>query len=282
MTLRPLLAAGIVVAAGLPAHALIVQPSTATLTPTTPSGAVGRWGGNAGAVAIAPNYVLTTRHQDGNTGALRDVVFNGVTYDSAESWTFGSNIDLQLVRIEKDGADANLTQYVALYDSAITSGTTTVLVSGYGPTIGPADGSDGYDWAGTTNNANALNFGQNRVDATGAIDEGTYAGMEVLQVDFDQAGVAGSREYEATFGIGDSGGGWFVAEGGQWKLVGLTFGIDNDEAGVHPADAFFGQTALAVDIRPYVDDINAIIVPEPATAVLLGAAAFGLMRRRGH
>lgn len=259
-----------------PAGALIVQP-TGSLPSGLPTDAVGTWGGNAGAVAIGESWVLTTRHQDAGT-PLRTVTIAGETYNalSENQIIIDAGTDLRLVKLtdQSTGEDAVLTTYVDLYSGAITN---PVAIAGFGPTIG-AFNVDGYDWSGSLNNSNGLTFGQNTVDGTAVLGSGTYSGMTVLVADFDQAPGAGSVAYEATGSFGDSGGGWFVQDGGNFLLVGLTHGVeidgDDDFDGSTTnndpvSQAFFGQQFIAVDLRPFVDEINALMIPEPTAALAL-------------
>ncbi len=44
------------------------EPNLATWVDRPSTGVVGRWGTNASCVAIAPNYVITTRHQGISSG----------------------------------------------------------------------------------------------------------------------------------------------------------------------------------------------------------------------
>mgnify|MGYP001034741967 CR=1 FL=1 len=67
-----------------------------------------------------------------------------------------------------------------------------------------------------------LTWGQNDFDGTDSdfpVDAGWKSfSSEVLEADFDEPGVA----YEAGIADGDSGGGAFIDDGGQWKVAGLS------------------------------------------------------------
>ncbi len=260
----------------LPAAGLIVQPGSGDVAPGLPTAAFGTWGGNAGAVAVAPGWVLTTRHQDVlSNPPNRTVVIDGESYtaDVSRQVLLGSNIDLRLVPLTQGGSDATVDTWLSVYDGAISGA--AVSITGYGPTIGTLV-SDGYDWAGTQNNANGLSIGRNTVDFVATIDNpaSTYDGMQVLVAHFDESGI----EFEATGGPGDSGGTWLVFDDGQWQIAGLSFAVELDAEGEYDADAFFGQQFVAVDARPYASIINSI--PEPTSALLLCVGGLLLVRRR--
>ncbi|MBB6430134.1 PEP-CTERM sorting domain-containing protein [Algisphaera agarilytica] len=295
---RPI-AAGLLatVLVGTSASGLIVQPSGSTLPADIPLDAVGTWGNNAAAIAVASGWVLTTRHQDSTTNPPdRTVVIDGMSYtaDVDNQILFdsgGTTVDLRLVPlVDGSGNPAELTSFVEVYDGNISAlGSTVTAITGFGPTIGATD-TDGFDWAGTLDNGNALNAGQNRINGFDTIDTGTFSGMSVLVADFDEAGTPGLNgavEFESTVSIGDSGGGWFINDGGTWKLTGLTHAValdgdDDQNAGTtnddFDAQAFFGQTLFAVDLRDYATTINAI--PEPTSLALLGAGGLLAMTRR--
>ncbi|MEM1028481.1 MAG: PEP-CTERM sorting domain-containing protein [Planctomycetota bacterium] len=254
----------------LSANALIVQPGGPgeSLPTDLPLDAIGKWGNNAAAVAVAPGWVLTTRHQDVlNNPPDRNVVFDGVTYvaDTDAQITFGDNIDLRLVPIFENGEAATLSSFVGIYDGTISPRTTTTVLVGFGPTIGEAD-TDGFDWAGSLNANNGLNVGQNRINTTDTISGGTYSGMSVLVADFDRDGTLGPNgavEFEATASFGDSGGSWFVNDNGTWKVAGLTHAIeiDGDDDGIasttnddYDAQAFYGQKIFATDLTGFASD----------------------------
>ncbi len=270
-----------------PASALIVQHSVgATLPSGLPLDAVGTWGNNAGAVAVAPGWVLTTRHQDSLASPPdRTVVIDGNSYtaDVDNQILFdsgGTTVDLRLVPIfDGSGDPAELTSFVEVYDGSLGIPTLTAI-TGFGPTIGSAD-TDGFDWLGTFNNANGLHVGQNNIDLVDSLGGGTYSGMSVLVADFDELGTSdpgGSVDFEATGSFGDSGGAWFVNDGGTWKITGLTHGVEfnND----HNAQAFFGQQFLAVDLRDFATTINNIPEPAALTLLLSGTALLRSRRRR--
>jgi len=288
-----------------PAVGLIVQPTAGgTMLAGVPTDAVGTWGNNAGAVAVAPGWVLTTRHQDSLTNPVdRTVVFDGTSYtaDVDNQILFdngGTTVDARLVPLlDSSGNAASLTNFVEVYDGGISSlGVTVTAITGYGPQAGAAvaaSGSDpgGFDWLGNLNNNNPLGVGQNRISSLDTLSQGTFSGMDVFVADFDQPGTGGfngARDFEATASFGDSGGGWFINDGGTWKIAGLTHAISidgDDDMNISTtndnfnAQAFFGQEILATDLRAFASTINN--VPEPTSlAFLLSGSLLMASRRR--
>jgi len=246
-----------------PASAVIVQNTGGSLPTGLPSQTVGTWGNFAGAVAVAPSWVLTTRHQEGGGLPLvdRQVVIDGQTYDANASnqIVLDPSTDLRLVKLTdpNTGVDANLGSFVDLYEGSVVG--QTFAVNGFGPTIGSPNGTSGFDWSGPQNNSNGLTWGQNRIDGTNTSGQPDFMGMALLRADFDDAAGLSNVPFEATLAPGDSGGGWFIFDDGEYQLVGLTSSINNDPSNIHDADAFFSQQFFAVDIRPFVTQINNLI-----------------------
>lgn len=301
------LCAAVLMAAGtLPASAIIVDTlgdARPLLTP--PSAVIGAWGNNAAAVAIGPNHVITTRHQDGpgESPALQSVVLDGVTYNSVSQTLFdvgAENRDVRVVQIENtDGSPANLTDFVSLYTRSSGESLVGQRVVLAGPgVIGVNESSAGFDWAagaGTAENpANnfGINFGENRIDSTNtqtAVVDGFNAGPGFV-LDFDGPSTTGALPYEAAVGPGDSGAGLLHFRYDQWWLVGLPNSVA-PPTGTQP-DAFYGQSLFAFDVTDptFVADVETAIgggfsfpvpapLPEPASALaVLGLG--GLMLRR--
>ena len=274
-----------------------------------PSGAViGRWGANASAVAVAPNHILTTRHQGGGVGTT--VVFNGVNYEVAQEIIVGT-ADLRIARITTPGggAPANLSAFVPVYsgsDAAPLAFTLAGYGRGRGTTLTTAGGAYGYQWNadGNTN----LRFGRNIIDGSDT-DAGVILGSvpvitDVLFADFDGPGRPSALTSEAILAEFDSGGGWFVENGpGNWQVAALSRAVDhvgdnadNPNTPGLPEDPQPGNQALfasfqnaATDAPDYLDGVRlssyrAFInanIPEPGCAALLAVTgALTLARRR--
>ncbi|BAM03002.1 hypothetical protein [Phycisphaera mikurensis] len=290
--LAVLLSASACLGQASPAAALVV----AGASPTDPAladalAAMGRWEDDAAAVAVAPDWVLTTRHQ----GSASTVTFGGVAYTPLANTPGGpENVrnlgqDLRLVRlVDASGAPAALASTLSVATGPVTAGT-LVTLGGFGPTRGGFN-QDGFDWAGPLGNANGPLAGTNTLVQVGTLgpSSGPYAGMAALAAVFDEPGDAGVLPSEATVAPGDSGGFWLVGDAlNGYEIAGLSHAVelrserdnDPDPAVVErPASqAFYSQVLLAADATPFASEINAI--PEPASAAWL-AGGFGLLARR--
>jgi len=215
------MAAGLVLAA--PAFGLILFPTDVSPPPVRPNDDVmGRWNepsGNfkASCVAIAPSYVVTTRHQGGGVGY--SVTIGGNTYPVLEVFE-DSGVDIRIARI-----GANLTYYIAPFAAATVDAEKgkSVVLGGYGRPRGAAlmNGAltYGYEWAAADQ---VLRWGTNTIDS---LSTGTYGGLtsDVVVAHFNYSI---QPNHEAAIAEFDSGGGWFIDvsadQTGDWRLAGLS------------------------------------------------------------
>jgi hypothetical protein len=293
---------------GLPgvARAVINHPSDDAVISSIPrpsAAVVGRWdvdgGANASAVAIGPNHILTTRHQ--NTGAVGSIVqFGGTRYRVAQIDNVGT-ADLRVVRIEQEfsAVPANLGAFTPLFTGDDDgSPTLPVTFGGYGRFRGttlldPTNDPYGYNWDTAINNVNSLplRFGRNLVETTGVATDGTLT-TDVLIADFDGPGIGGAVSGESAITEFDSGGGWFVEVApGDWRVAGLSLGVDHTglnigQPGNQSLFATFGDADVpapdllaGVRLSSYANQINAL-VPEPTGIALLALAGACVASRR--
>jgi hypothetical protein len=283
----------------MPAEAVIVHPGEEFTVPALEN-VVGRWDNNASAVAIAPNYVLTTRHQGGGVGST---VVLGVTSYVVDQEILVGNADLRIARL----ANANLTQYTPIYSGNDVGVPVTIGGFGRGPVDPPlatTGGTYGYAWDNSSNTT--LRFGHNTTDdfvtaSPDTILTNVAVVSDLLVADFDGPSMLSPGEGMIT--LFDSGGGWFVNNAGTWQVAALSRGISH--TGPNADDPLtigiedpqpLGQALFAsfqnaelpapdyldgVRLSSYREFINGQ-VPEPGTGAVLIAAGslFGLRRRR--
>ncbi|MFP4053860.1 MAG: hypothetical protein ACLFV7_08355 [Phycisphaerae bacterium] len=258
------------------AGALIVHPQDdppSGLTAPSPA-VVGSWGGYATAVAIAPNFAISTLHQGGGVGET--VTFDGNDYLVAEEFPH-STADFRVVRLTRpDATPAEMSEFVQLYTGTDEVGQTAVL-GGFGESRGAQLTSGGITYGYQWGTAGGLRWGRNAIDANDLV-----TGTEVLVADFDGPGQPSYLQYEATIADGDSGAGWFLFDG-NWKLAAITNNVDiPGEAIFLDADTLEPDPEHLEGIRvsPYAEFIHARI-PEPLSlTILLGGAGLIAVRRR--
>lgn len=281
--------AGVTAMLTLPAAGVIRHPEDDAVTFDAPHpDVVGLWNNNASAVAIGPSYAITTRHQDGNLNST--ITFGGITYDVVEIHNIG-NVDLRVVRLELNGAPANLTQWVNVFDGNDNNFSQQFVMGGYGRDRGNAlttiNGTYGYEWG--TGPTATPQWGQNRIEgAQNSLFAGPYA-SNVLLADFDRTDLPA----EAILTEYDSGGGWFVRNNDEWQVRALSLGVIHSDPNPNPnpyddralfashLDANEDAPDIMVGVRlaNYYNEIHQVI-PEPSSALLLVLGAISLMIRR--
>ena len=245
---------------------LALVPSTATgiirhdsNEPTNrPSDAViGRWVGNASCVVINPNHVLTTRHQNSyGSGIGTTVAISEVDYKVVQETIIAS--DMRVARLTTtDGQLPNLSDYSALYTLSFEFGE-TVVIGGFGKVRGSDLQTDGitYGYLWASNPGNQLHWGSNLVSDINESDGYLYAR-------FDDVGHGDHVPYEAIVAEYDSGGGWFIWHGSQWKVAGITKGVEhwNEAWFRNKLDPNYLDPDLfaALMVRTYSSDIAEVI-----------------------
>lgn len=281
------------------AAGVIIHPADDGSIGTVPRPAasvVGRWSTNASAVAIAPNHILTTRHQGGGVGTT--VVFGGMSYTVAAVTNVGT-ADLRVARITTvgGGSPANLTSFTPVYTGidSVSPFTLGGFGRGRGADLVTTGGTYGYQWAseGNTN----LRFGRNTIETAGvAVDTVFGYTSDVLGADFDGHNAVSAVPFEAMATQFDSGSGWFVENGaGNWQVAAITRAVGHAAGnGSEPGDRALFASHLNAAV-PAPDGMDAVrlssyrtfiesTIPEPGSISLLAcvSALLTLRRRRSH
>jgi hypothetical protein len=162
------------------------------------------------ATPIAPHHFITAQHFGGSTGDT--FYFEGQSYDIIARITDSAS---DLVLYEVDGT---FPFYAPLYNNSDELNKAFV-VFGRGTQRGAevlANGDlKGWRWGSYDG---IMRWGENTVDATPAVN-----GFSTLEADFDSTGGTGANE--CMLSDRDSGGGWFIQDGGEWKLAAVTYAI---------------------------------------------------------
>lgn len=255
----------------------------------------GYWASCMG-TAIASNFFITAKHVGGSVGGA--FVLNGTSYTTTAVYNDPTS-DLAIWKV-----DTAFSTWAPLYTANVGAGSSLVVFgAGYGRgTEVWADGElKGWQWGGTA----TKRWGENVVTGTT-----NYQGSTLLHADFN----ATNSVNEATLAISDSGGGVFIQQNSVWSLAGVNYAVDgpfnttNTGAGFSAAIFDAGGLYYTNDvtktwdyITPQATDIPAsfyatsvsarqgwimgIIVPEPATSLLMTIGAGGLFlttRRRAR
>lgn len=242
-------------ALGIVVHPNEGEPNLMVWTDRPEPNVVGRWSSNASFVVITPNWIITTRHQNTSPST---VTIAGLSYTChyKDEWTGGpaeqppGDVDMRLVRLTTtDGENPNLPDYASPYTDTDEKWL-QVVMGGYGKGRGSpledVNGVYGYEWSGSSNNTQR--WGQNKVDWLGT-GEGAGYTSDVIVADFDAHGAPGAQQYEAAIAGWDSGGGWFIKDGDEWKAAGISRGA------THPEESWFSPPDYidAVRISSYAD-----------------------------
>ncbi|MFI4913245.1 MAG: hypothetical protein ACIAQZ_16430 [Sedimentisphaeraceae bacterium JB056] len=209
------------------------------------SNLLGRWRTNASCVAVSPDCVATTNHQGGGVGT--EVVIGGQTYYVARVERYGTS-DVRVAKLRL----ADLSEYASLYTGS-SEQNKEIVIGGYGKGRGDELTNElgiayGYAWASSGNTV--LRWGTNKVDDADA----NVNGFVCLKADFDDSNFF-ATDYETVIAGYDSGGGWFIDNGSQWQLAGLTYATSHaDEAWFLPPDNFFAHR-----VSEYADWINTTV-----------------------
>ncbi len=252
----------------------------------------GYWASCMG-TAIASNFFITAKHVGGTVGGA--FVLNGTSYTTTAVYNDPTS-DLAIWKV-----DSAFSAWAPLYTSHSEVGSALVVFGagyGRGAEVWAEGELKGWHWGGS----NVKRWGENVVTGTT-----NYNGSTLLYTDFD----AGAGVNEATLAISDSGGGVFIQQNSVWSLAGVNYAVDGpfnttntgsgfsaaifDAGGLYytndvtktwdyitPQVADIPASFYATSISARQDWIMNIIVPEPATSLLmvLGAGGLFLTTRR--
>jgi hypothetical protein len=239
---------------GLAARAIITGDNS--IAETDPSGINGlNWNDvynykNSSAVAVDPYWILTAAHvADDPPGG--NLMIGSTTYYQQEI-VYHATADLALVRYDK-----TLPGYYDLYSGPLYAGD-DILMVGFGNT-GTVSATSYTDSGGGNG---TKRWGRNEIDSAGWLGD-TY----VLGAGFNQS----ATTLEAGVGFYDSGGGSFIHDGGEWKLVGI-----NISRG--PSSPYTDSYMASI---PTYESWVTGVVPEPGTSINLAiiAVVFAVTKR---
>ena len=206
------------------------EPNLVTWTDRPDFNVVGRWGSSASCVAVSSNCVITVRHAGGGVGTL--VELSGKKYTVAQIWNYDA-ADLRVARLY----GANLTSFVGLYGNTDEIGKGLVIGGfgdGRGAILETSGVTYGYEWDNSSNTT--LRFCTNKVESV--INDSNISGLDsnVITSDFDGLTDDQTTIYEGIPADHDSGSGWFVKDGGIWKVAGLSRAVETHYAEGHSGD----------------------------------------------
>jgi hypothetical protein len=216
-------------------------------------------------VGYRTDYIITTRHQGGGVGTS---VNFGLTDYSVYDVFINPTADLRIVRVrDAGGQPAALADWAGFYTAADETTRTnhTAVIGGFGKSRGDTY-TDYYTWAGSDNLTQR--WGQNKlVDSVNNLSAGSLFGesykSNVLRACFDYYSKTGTWvPYESAIAEFDSGGGWFLPVGDQWKLVGLSAyvqvgGGKSYFRGVNPPPNT-GEMLSSIRVSSYANWIDAV------------------------
>lgn len=227
---------------------------------------VGAYHNYASCVAIAPNYIVTSRHA-GIPGSLY-IKFGGVRYEVSEIYEesttepvdpYTKPVDLRIMKLQ----NADLDSFVLPHNGSFSEIGKEMFMAGRGARRKDPyeNGSqEGYTWSSV--DTNQLTFGSNRFDAnSGYMNSGTGGELtsDTIRSDFDALDnpFRYPTEYEASMGGGDSGSGWFVKNtSGQWFLAGIGIGVSHLDYSFYEPSS---DCNWAVKISTYHDWIESVV-----------------------
>lgn len=239
---------------------IIADPSSGRNT-TAPTGGLAGSGwdlqGNYGSflgTPIAPDWFITAKHV-GSASAL--VTQDSVSHPVVETYNIAGT-DLKLHRVS-----VPFSSWATLYDPAVDGALQTtdpLVMFGRGTNRGTEITGDGWYW-GSANSG--LSWGTNTPDALVNTPNGP-----MLVMDFDS-----SPNSEGTYSSGDSGGAVFVLRNGEWRLVGINYGVELFYTAPSKDSALNAAIYDGRDYYRYLGDIDNSGTDTPADYQLISGAS---------
>ncbi len=235
----------------------IARHSSSSPTNTPPASVVGRWSTNASFVVVAPSWIVTTRHQGSSPSTVEiDGAMYNCNYNSL--WEGGGdqrNADIRLIKLKKnDGTYANLS-YCPPY-TLTDEDNKEVVIGGYG--VGIVSKLYGnnilYGYGLDTQNGNTImRWCRNLVEGSGSQTDNYNRQSDVIFSFFDGPQTNIAVDYEGMPTMYDSGGGWFIQVGSEWKVVALNRAIT-----IHDSyyECWFKSKTTLLDNPDYFDGVR--------------------------
>jgi len=208
---------------------------------------MGKVGGGC-AVAVGNRYFLSVAHFSVSPGA-QVVMVDGTSYTVTEVTNAPAllgqtdKVDLRIIKVAEEMPD-----WYRMHDDSYPL---------YTPVIMAGRGYSGTATATTflpATSGAAWRWGTNKIDGVVWMPVDTpYGHFKSLCIEMGFK--ASETTYEAGFATGDSGGGTFLLDDNQWKLIGINAYIDRK--GVLDPPPY--DVSYAVSVLNYIDWINTII-----------------------
>ncbi len=250
-------------------YALIIHPEgepDASWTDHPNPEVIGAYHSYATCVAIAPNYIVTTRHAGVPSNLY--IQFEDIRYEVEEIYEQSGEdaVDMRVMKLK----NADLDSYVLPHDGSFSEIGRDIFIGGRGARRNSTLIEDEIPYAYTWTSVNSayLKYGTNRIDSDPAWMASTCSGAcrsDIIQADFDAVFELNeySTDHESTMGGGDSGSGWMVKDSqGQWFLAGLGLAVEQMDVAqfrrVYGPDAYVPDPDLfwGVKVSSYYDWIE--------------------------